>query len=196
MDIAAFLQGVSLFAGVDAEDIAALAPTISERICGAGEVLFRAGERTDAFYVIGRGRLEVGVEEGGGWVHYYWLGAGEAVGIVSFFGRSEHRTTARAAEDSVVLEVGKESLPQLNQIPELLLAVFRERTQRMRVLVEMEEDLSLLSRDDLQQETDSLRRLLEELEDQSTALHNEIHMTQIKLQLCEARLGEDSRSGG
>ena len=174
---------------MDEKDIAAVARLARERRCKQGETLFRAGEQPDAFYLIAEGRLQVGVENGEEWVHYYWLRQGEAAGIVSFFGRSEHRTTVRAAEDTMVLEVAKDSLPQLRQMPELLLSMFRERMARMRVLVEKEQDLSSLSRDEIRQGTDSLRRLLEELEDRSIALHNEIHRAQIKLQLYEAQLG-------
>ncbi len=189
MDKASFLRGVSVFSGLDEKDIAAVAQMVRERRCKKGETLFRTGEQSDAFYLIAEGRLQVGLEDGKQRVHYYWLRRGEAAGIVSFFGRSEHRTTARAAEDTMVLVVGKDSLPQLRQMPELLLSMFRERMARMRMLVEKEEDLSSLSQDEIWQGADSLRRLLEELEDRSIALHNEIHGAQIKLQLYEAQLG-------
>jgi len=188
MNTVSFLRGVSLFSRLGKEDIGTVARMVRERKCKNGETLFRAGEQSDAFYLISEGRLEVGVETAKGWVHCYRLGRGEAAGIVSFFGRSEHRATARAAEDTVVLEVGRDALTQLREMPALLLSIFRERTDRMRMLVEKEEDLSSLSSAETQDRADSLRKLLEELEHQSTALHYEIHRVQIKLQLYEARL--------
>lgn len=177
-----------LFAGLQESEIRTAAEMGAMKEFAEGEVLFRQDEPSDAFYLIGTGKVEVGAQVGQEWVHYYDLGPGDAVGIVSFFGRTEHRTTARAAQPTVTLMLGREALPALRRMPALLLSIFKSRTQRMQRLVEIEEDLSGLPLGEIRERAEGLRRLIDDLEDQVAALHNEIHRAQIRLKLYESRL--------
>ena len=182
------VRNSELFAGLQDDDIRNAAEMSARRDFAAGDTLFRQEEPSDAFYLIGSGKVEVGAQAGGDWVHYYNLGPGDVVGIVSFFGRAEHGTTARAVEPTATLMLSRDALPVLRRMPALLLSIFKSRTQRMQRLVEIEEDLKGLPREEIQERADSLRRLIEDLEDQSAALHNEIHRAQIRLKLHESHL--------
>lgn len=56
------------------------------------------------------------------------------------------------------------------------------------MLVEAEEDLASLTQREMQGRAESLRRLIDDLEDQVAGLHSEIHRAQIRLRLYESRL--------
>jgi CRP-like cAMP-binding protein len=184
------VRSSELFAGLPESDVRAVADMSVRREFARGESLFGQDEPSDVFYLIGSGAVEVGAKVGEDWVHYYSLAPGDAAGIVSFFARTEHRTTARASEPTVALMLGREALPRLRRMPALLLSIFKSRTQRMLKLVEIEEDLEGLSREEIQERAASLRRLVDDLEDQAAALHNEIHRAQIRLKLHESRLAQ------
>lgn len=53
------LKEAELLAGLTEEQRRSLAPLARERKASAGEVLVRLGEQADAFYIIGRGRVEL-----------------------------------------------------------------------------------------------------------------------------------------
>lgn len=183
------------FAGLPDSDAGAVAGLGRPRRFAPGEVLFRQEEPSDAFYLIGSGEVEVGVQVGEQWLHCYTLRPGDAAGIVSFFGRTQHRTTARAEGPAETLAFGREALARLREMPTVLISIFETRTQRMQKLVELQENLKGLSRPEIEKRADSLRRLIEDLEDQSTALYNEIHRAHIRLNLCESRLASLAGEG-
>jgi CRP/FNR family cyclic AMP-dependent transcriptional regulator len=53
------VAGAELFAGLSDAQRRSVTGLARERTAGAGEVLFRLGDRADAFYVIRRGRVEL-----------------------------------------------------------------------------------------------------------------------------------------
>ncbi len=186
MDPIDLVRNSELFAGLQESDIRTVVEMSAVRKFERGETLFRQEESSDAFYLIGSGEVEVGAQAGEDWIHFYSLGPGDAAGIVSFFARTDHGTTARASEPTVTLMLDRGALPFLRRMPALLLSIFRSRTQRMQRLVEIEEDVQGLSRQEIQERADSLRRLIEDLEDQAAAVHNEIHRAQIRLKFYES----------
>ena len=188
MDPVDLISRSELFAGLQDADIRSVADMSARRDFAAGETLFAQREPADAFYLIGSGKVEVGAQAGDDWVRYYNVGPGDAVGIVSFFGRTEHRTTAKATEPTVTLMLGRDALPVLRRMPALLLSIFKGRTQRIQMLVEAEEDLASLTQHEMQGRAESLRRLIDDLEDQAAGLHSEIHRAQVRLKLYESRL--------
>jgi len=182
------IQNARLFKGINEDDARMLGELAQPREFAKGETIFSEGAPSDTFFLIESGDVELGTQAEDKWIPYYSLGAGYSVGIISFFGRTEHRTTAKARSATRTLSFDKTALPLLRRLSVLLLSIFERRTERLQKLVEIQEDTKVLSQQEVEDRLKGLRELLEELEDQSAALHNEIHRTQIKLKLYEATL--------
>ncbi len=104
----------------------------------AGEVLFRQGEVSGAFYVIESGRLELTqTSSQGDVVLREELGPGEHFGEGSLLRRRVRTTTARALEPSTVLVLKSQLFDELAQRWELLRAALQNTSRRFALAADL-----------------------------------------------------------
>ena len=75
------------------------------RPIGRGEVLFRAGEPAEAFFLVARGVLACSSD--GDLTVYREASSGQAVGEPAFFCGGDYRETVTALRDGEVLEISR-----------------------------------------------------------------------------------------
>lgn len=99
------LREVALFSRASIQALVSLAPYLEEVRLAAGEVLFQLGETRDVFFVVARGLIELERVSPPGLARF---GPASLVGGTAALGDIEHRYSARAVIDSVVLRVREE----------------------------------------------------------------------------------------
>jgi zinc transporter ZupT len=96
------------------EAIEEILPCIQTRHLHTGEVLFRAGDPGDAFYVVAAGKVEVlaaSPDKCTGWIAE--LGEGNAFGEMALLSGSARTATIRATEETDLLEIGRADFERL-----------------------------------------------------------------------------------
>ncbi len=118
-------------------DLEAILPMVREKAFGAGEVVFRAGDPPENFYLITRGEFEVLRDEGEGERRSNLLYPGEFFGDIALLYDQPRGAKVRAVDDSEVLFIGKEdfrslldSYPLLERSLDVQGAEIQERTER------------------------------------------------------------------
>ena len=105
------LADVELFAHMNDEDRARLAQFIGARELHAGTLLFQAGQPGEAMYVVKRGEIELYIKDNAGQkIALATVGAGQVFGEMALLDHGPRTATARALEDSELLELDRESL--------------------------------------------------------------------------------------
>ena len=105
------LADVELFAHMNDEDRARLAQFIGARELPAGTLLFQAGQPGEAMYVVKRGEIELYIKDNAGQkIALATVGAGQVFGEMALLDHGPRTATARALEDSELLELDRESL--------------------------------------------------------------------------------------
>lgn len=103
-----------LFAGLDAEVLAAIAAASIPRPIRTGQVLFRQGDEPPTLHVLAQGRLKIARTTGSGNVlTIRFLGPGEVPGCVAAIRHTPYPATATAVADSRVLTWSGSYLGQL-----------------------------------------------------------------------------------
>ena len=96
------------------EAIEEILPCIQTRHLHTGEVLFRAGDPGDAFYVVAAGKLEVLATSCGKCTdRIAELGEGNAFGEMALLGGGARTATIRAIEETNLLEIGRTDFERL-----------------------------------------------------------------------------------
>lgn len=139
------LRGCQLFAGLPPEDLANIAAITLVKPLDKGEYLFRQGDRSQGFYIVQRGAVNVhrvnalGKEQ---IIHVFR--AGESFAEATLATETGYPADARAIEPSQVLMVQKIGfLSLLKRHPELALRMLGSMSIHLRVLVGQLEDLTL-----------------------------------------------------
>ena len=115
------LHEVQLFSLAQTEHLGELAAVSQPRQVAAGEVLFEAGQPCRKLLILVKGRVRLG--EGEGAAEY---ANGSSLDDWAFLAEAKHSRTARAVQDSIVLELAHEDLIDiLTAEPELCLALLR-----------------------------------------------------------------------
>lgn len=139
------LQGVSLFAGLSKEEVAALADAAVVRTFPKNTIVVTEGERSDSLYVILSGRVKVFVaDENGKELVLNTEGPGEYFGELAF---DEGPRTASVAtlEQCRLAVIPNDALRAfLAARPEAALALIRGLIGRVRHMTESIKDLALL----------------------------------------------------
>jgi uncharacterized membrane protein len=105
------LADVELFAHMDAQDRAHLAQFIGARKLAAGALLFQAGQPGEAMYVVKRGEIELYIKDNAGQkIALATAGAGQVFGEMALLDHGPRTATARALDDSELLELDRDSL--------------------------------------------------------------------------------------
>jgi CRP/FNR family transcriptional regulator, dissimilatory nitrate respiration regulator len=139
------LRGCQLFIGLPASDIAAIAALVIPKHLNKSDYLFREGDRSEGFYVVQQGAINV-----------HRVGAGGKEQVIHVFRPIEsfaeaalateggYPADARAMESSTVLLVPKRDfLELLRKRPELSLRMLASMSQHLRVIIGLLDDLTL-----------------------------------------------------
>jgi CRP-like cAMP-binding protein len=128
------LRRVPFFAGVAAEDIAAINGQFRERGYAAGETIYMAGDIAARLYVVAVGKVKVVRHTLAGQdVVLSVLAPGEFFGALSALGDAEYPDTAQALTPSCVLEIAAEDFQTiLRRYPAIAVAALDIVAGRLR----------------------------------------------------------------
>ena len=139
------LRSCQLFMGLPAADISAIAAFVVPKHLDKGDYLFREGDRSEGFYIVQRGAINV-----------HRVGAAGKEQVIHVFRPIEsfaeatlateggYPGDARATEASTVLLVPKADFVELlRRRPELSLRMLGSMSQHLRVIVGLLDDLTL-----------------------------------------------------
>lgn len=128
LDPAGLLAATSLFGGLPAADIAALAARCRRRDVAAGDACLREGEPGDALYVLVAGRLRVDVGD----TALHEIRPGEVFGEIALVTGRARTTTVHAVRDSELLMLPADAFDELaERRPALLREVARVLVDRL-----------------------------------------------------------------
>lgn len=139
------LRGCQLFVGLPASDISAIAEFVASKQLEKGDYLFREGDRSEGFYVVQKGAINVHrVGAGGKEQTIHLFRPVESFAEASLASEGGYPADARATESSTVLLVPKRDFVDLlRKRPELSLRMLGSMSQHLRVIVGLLDDLTL-----------------------------------------------------
>ncbi|MEX2528772.1 MAG: cyclic nucleotide-binding domain-containing protein [Gemmatimonadota bacterium] len=112
--IARLLQKVSLFEGLEANQLEQVVALIRSRAVDAGETVFREGDAGDAFYIVFRGSVEIGKSTpGGGEERLAIRRPGEGFGEMALLNDAPRSASAVALERGELLSLGRQEFQEL-----------------------------------------------------------------------------------
>jgi CRP-like cAMP-binding protein len=139
------LRGCQLFMGLPAADISAIASFVIPKQLGKGDYLFREGDRSEGFYVVQKGAINVHRVSAAGKeqvIHVFYPIESFAEGSLAT--ESGYPADARATDASTVLLIPKsEFVDLLRKRPELALRMLGSMSQHLRVIIGLLDDLTL-----------------------------------------------------
>jgi CRP/FNR family transcriptional regulator len=139
------LRSCQLFMGLPAADIAAIASFIVPKHLVKGEYLFREGDRSEGFYIVQKGAINVHRVSAAGKeqvIHVFY--PIESFAEATLATEGGYPADARATEPSTVLLVPKtDFVDLLRKRPELALRMLGSMSQHLRVIVGLLDDLTL-----------------------------------------------------
>jgi diguanylate cyclase (GGDEF)-like protein len=110
--IVSLLRSAGLFSALGAEEVSALADFAELARYKRGEVILRAGDPSDALYIVKKGEVMVSKEVAEGQsITLASFIAGDCFGELDFFSRTPRNATAVAEEDSVLLAFPRRTIP-------------------------------------------------------------------------------------
>ncbi|HSJ58089.1 MAG TPA: ATP-binding protein [Anaerolineae bacterium] len=128
-----FLRRLSLFSGLEEEDLDRLCRMAEPLTVGAGELLIEEGAPGDALYIIVAGEFEVTKRAGDREVVISKREPGEMIGETSLLDGSPRNASVRALHDSQVFKIGQEAFQQLlTSSPGATRAIFQTMISRLR----------------------------------------------------------------
>lgn len=139
------LRGCQLFLGLPAADISEIAAFAVSKNLLKGEYLFREGARSEGFYIVQRGAINVHRESATGKeqvIHIFRpIGSFAEATLAT---ESGYPADARATSETSVLLIPKaEFIDLLQRRPDLALRMLGSMSQHLRVLVGLLDDLTL-----------------------------------------------------
>ncbi|MES1953426.1 patatin-like phospholipase family protein [Salinisphaera hydrothermalis] len=139
MDTQAILRANPLFRDLDRRALRTIAARAEWVEIGGGEYLFRAGDDSDALYVIVSGRIRVvRPREDGPSMHMGELGAGEMVGEISIIREQKHSADGLAMRDTQLLRISRAQFESLvSRHPQAMLQVTRLIADRLSDMLPM-----------------------------------------------------------
>ena len=139
------LRGCQLFVGLPAADIAAIASFTVPKHLDKGDYLFREGDRSEGFYVMQKGTINVHrVSAAGKEQVIHLFRPIESFAEATLAIQEGYPADARATEASTVLLIPKNDFVDLlRQRPDLALRMLASMSQHLRVIVGLLDDLTL-----------------------------------------------------
>ncbi len=139
------LRSCQLFIGLPAADIEAIASFIIPKHLSKGDYLFREGDRSEGFYIVQKGAINVHRVSAAGKeqvIHVFC--PIESFAEATLATEGGYPADARATESSIVLLVPKKDFVDLlRKRPELALRMLGSMSQHLRVIVGLLDDLML-----------------------------------------------------
>lgn len=124
----ATLRRIPLFAGLDDDELSALAARAGEFTAAAGQVLIEIGQPGSGLFVIEEGEVEVELP-GGGAVR---VGPGEFVGEIALLTDDPHHARVRAATDVRCLAISRRDFAALlDEHPRVAVAMLPVLARRL-----------------------------------------------------------------
>ena len=87
------------------QEIEAILPIVRRRVFKPGRILFRAGDRGDALYIVARGKVGVVEQGGGGETPLAELGPGQTFGEMALLTGGPRTATVRTLETTELMEI-------------------------------------------------------------------------------------------
>jgi len=138
------LPSCQLFMGLPTADIASIASFGVPKHVAKGEYLFREGDRSEGFYVVQRGAINVHRVSAAGKEQVIHLFPIESFAEATLATEGGYPADARATEPTTVLLVPKNDFIELlRRRPELSLRMLGSMSQHLRVIVGLLDDLTL-----------------------------------------------------
>ena len=143
--VSATLRSCQLFSGLPAADVEVIAGFVTLRNVAKDAYLFREGDRSEGFYVMQKGAINVHrVGPSGKEQVIHVFRPGESFAEAAMAVEHGYPANARAVESSTVVVVPKAPfLLLLGRRPDLGLRMLASMSQHLRVLVGLVEDLTL-----------------------------------------------------
>ena len=133
MDDHEFLHQISLFEGMDHEDLDEIAKTVDIISLSAGEILFREGDQGNRAFFIKEGELEILKESNRREVLLAVRKEGAVIGEMALLQSLPRSATIRARSDSVLFAIGKDEFDHLLQSsPTAMQSIFQTILSRLR----------------------------------------------------------------
>jgi len=139
------LRGCQLFVGLPAADIVAIASFTIPKHLDKGQYLFREGDRSEGFYVVQRGAVNVHrVSAAGKEQVIHVFRPIESFAEATLATEGGYPADARATEPATVLLVPKNDFVDLlRRRPDLALRMLGSMSQHLRVIVGLLDDITL-----------------------------------------------------
>jgi len=129
----AIIRQVPLFAGLSDEQIAQLCASSRRVTAAAGDVVLREGDAGDALLIILSGELEITKHDGGREITLATRKQGEILGEMSLLERWPRTASARANQDSELLEVDADAFRKVLEVnPAIATTILRTMAGRLR----------------------------------------------------------------
>lgn len=127
------LESAPMFAGLDSEELAALADIALENEFTPGEIIFEEGQSAHHLYVLVQGRVEVFRRVDSHEYPVATLGEEECFGEMSILEDVPRAASVRALEPTRVLKIDRESFRELiTERPQIAFAIFKILGGRLR----------------------------------------------------------------
>lgn len=112
MDLFTFLRNSELFKGVSDEEINSLIPQIRMAKYNEGYWILKEGNLGDDLFIIVSGKVSILRHEGNKYVEVAVVGPGEWIGELALIGGGVRMASARALEQTEMLVISYNALPQ------------------------------------------------------------------------------------
>lgn len=111
MDLRDLLKDIYLFRDATPQDLAAVAAIAERKVYMVGEYIYQSGDASDALFIIESGTIDVTLKDKE--VPLATVGAGQALGELAFFERSERLASAFTREPTHVVRLPFAKLDQI-----------------------------------------------------------------------------------
>ncbi len=147
MDVVEMLERQPLFAGLDREDLAALAQVAHVERYPKGHLLCEKGSPGQALYIVRSGRVRIfTTDKEGREVALNICGPGDFIGELSLLDGLPHSASAATLEPSELVLLEREAfLSQLETHPRIALRVLAAISMRLRVTTQRAERMAFLN---------------------------------------------------
>jgi len=131
-----FLKKVSLFSGLHADELMAVARIAQEESFSKGALIFREGDQGDKMYLIVSGAVRLLKAESGVDKEIASLSAGECFGEMAILTSEGRSLTAAAAEPTIALSIQQDHFRNLlEEVPSISFQIFKVLCRRLRNLL-------------------------------------------------------------
>jgi HEAT repeat protein len=127
------LKSANLFAGLESEELAALAEIALEKEFPAGEIVFEEGQPGVYLYILVHGKIEVFHRVNSDEYSIATLGEKECFGEMAILNDEPRSASVRALEPTQVLKIDRNSFRELiTERPEISFAIFKILSDRLK----------------------------------------------------------------